>query len=312
MARYVFKRVANLIPLLLVVSIMIFLMVRVTPTDPVASMVKGKKISQETRASIEAQYYLDRSLPEQYLIWMGNIFRGNFGTSFQYKQPVTTLLGERLPTTLQLVLMASVLSLAIALPVGILSAIKMNSGLDRILQLFTLLCVAMPVFLMSIILMLVFAYRLGWFPVFGVGRNFGENLYYLALPSIALALNMVALIARITRTNMIEQLHAPYAQTAIAKGTPFYRIVLAHCFKNAVIPVITVASIQFGSMIVGAVLVENVFALGGVGVLLVDSIKSSDYPVTQSITLMMVVVFLAVNLLVDVVYAAIDPRIRLK
>lgn len=312
MAKYVFKRILNLIPLLLIVSVLIFLMVRVTPTDPVASMLKGKKISAETRASIEAQYYLDRPLSEQYLIWIRNIFRGDFGSSFHYKQPVITLLGERLPTTLQLVLMASVLALLIALPAGILSAVWMNSAADRALQLFTLLCVSMPVFLMSIILMLIFAYRLGWFPVFGVGRNFWENIYYLALPAIALALNMVALIARITRSNMIEQLNSPYTQTAIAKGTPMRKIVMRHCFKNAVIPVITVTSIQFGSMIVGAVLVENVFALGGVGGLLIESIKSSDYPVTQSITLMMVVVFLVINLLVDIVYAAIDPRIRLK
>lgn len=312
MTKYIIKRILNLIPLLLVVSALIFIMVRITPTDPVASMLKGKKISAETRAELEARYNLDRSLPEQYVIWIGGMFKGDFGSSFKYKQPVMSLLAERLPGTLQLVLMASVLALLIALPAGILSAVKMNRASDRILQLFTLLCVSMPVFLTSIILMLVFAYRLSWFPVFGLGRGFVENLYYLALPAIALALNMVALIARITRSNMIEQLNSPYAQTAIAKGTPYHKVVLGHCFKNALIPVITVTSIQFGSMIVGAVLVENVFALGGVGGLLIESIKSSDYPVTQSITLMMVAVFLIINLLVDIIYAAIDPRIRLR
>ncbi len=141
--------------------------------------------------------------------------------------------------------------------------------------------------------MLVFGYTLKWFPVYSVGRNVWENFYYLAMPSLALALNMVALIARITRSNMIEQLNSPYAATAVAKGTPYGKLVMGHCFRNAVIPVITVTSIQFGG-------------------LLIDAIKSSDYPVTQSITLMMVALFLLINLAVDIVYAAIDPRIRLK
>lgn len=313
MAKYIFKRVLNLIPLLLVVSILIFMMVRITPSDPIASMVRGKKLTAQTRANLEAQYYLDKSLPEQYLIWMKNmITKGDFGTSFHYKRAVTELVGERMGTTLQLVLMSSVLALLIALPIGIFSAIRMNRATDRILQLMTLLCVSMPAFLMSIILMLIFGYQLKWFPVFSVGKNVWENFYYLALPSLALALNMVALIARITRSNMIEQLNSPYATTAIAKGTPYGKVVMGHCFRNALIPVITVTSIQFGSMIVGAVLVENVFALGGVGALLIEGIKASDYPLTQSITLMMVVLFLAINLLVDIVYAAIDPRIRLK
>lgn len=311
LSKYILKRILNLIPLLLVVSILIFLMVRITPTDPVSSMLKGKKVTPETRQALEAKYNLDKSLPEQYRIWIRNIFRGDFGESFHYKQSVTKLIGERLPTTLQLVLMSSALALLIALPVGILSAVKMNRLTDRLLSLFTLICVSMPVFLMGLLLMLGFALKLQWFPVSGAGSSVAENFHYLALPSVALALNMVALISRITRSNMIEQLNAPYAQTAIAKGTPYRRIVLGHCLKNALIPVITVTSIQFGSMIVGAVLVENVFALGGVGALLIDGIKASDYPLVQSITLMMVTLFLVINLLVDVVYAWIDPRIRL-
>ena len=149
------------------------------------------------------------------------------------------------------------------------------------------------------------------FPTFGSGKSIVENIYYLFLPALALGLNMVALISRITRSNMIEQLNSNYTTTAIAKGIPYHRVVLKHCLKNAIIPVVTVASIQIGSMIVGAVLVENVFALGGVGDILIGAIKSSDYPVVQGITLMMVALFLVINLLVDIVYALIDPRIRL-
>lgn len=312
MVKYIVKRILQLIPILLAASILIFCMVRITPSDPVASMTKGKKISEETRQSLEEKYYLDKSYPEQYFIWITNALHGDLGDSFEYKQSVNSLIAGRLPTTMQLVLMSAVMALVVAIPIGVISAVKMNQMTDRILSILTLIFVASPVFLTAIILMLVFALNLKWFPSFGSGKTFVENLRYLFLPALALSLNMVALISRITRSNMIEQLNSNYATTAIAKGIPYRTVVMKHCFKNAVIPVITVASIQIGSMIVGAVLVENVFALGGIGDILIDGIKSSDYPVVQGITLMMVVVFLLINLLVDIIYALIDPRIRLE
>ena len=311
MGKFIVKRFLQLIPILLATSILIFCMIRITPSDPVASMTKGKRISEETRQSLEEKYHLDKSLPEQYIIWITNALRGDLGDSFEYKQSVNSLIAGRLPTTLQLVIMSAILALLIAVPVGIISAVKMNQATDRILSVLTLIFVASPVFLTAILLMLVFALNLHLFPTFGSGKSIVENIYYLFLPALALGLNMVALISRITRSNMIEQLNSNYTTTAIAKGIPYHRVVLKHCLKNAIIPVITVASIQIGSMIVGAVLVENVFALGGVGDILIGAIKSSDYPVVQGITLMMVVLFLVINLLVDIVYALIDPRIRL-
>lgn len=311
MLKYILKRILNLIPILFIASVLIFAMVRATPTDPVASMIKGKRVSAETREALEAKYHLDKPIYKQYFIWITGALHGDFGESFHYKQPVTQMLAERLPTTLQLVLMSAMMALVIALPLGIISAVKMNSAVDRILSFITLVSVSTPVFLMGILLMLGFALNIRIFPSFGVGYSFAENLYYLFLPALALALNMVALIARITRSNMIEQINSPYALTAVAKGTPYMRVILVHCLKNALIPVITVTSIQFGSMIVGAVLVENVFALGGIGTMLIDGIKASDYPMVQGITLLMVAIFIAINLLVDVLYAAIDPRIRL-
>lgn len=308
--KYIVKRILQLIPILLAVSVLIFVLVRIAPSDPITSMTKGKHISEETRQALEQQYYLDKSQPEQYLIWITNTLRGDFGDSFQHKQAVTTLVGERLPTTLLLVLMSSLLAILIAIPVGIVSAVKMNTAVDRVLSALTLVFVSSPVFLTGIILMLIFALKIQIFPSFGAGNSFGENLYYLALPSIALSMNMVALISRITRSNMIEQLNSNYAATAIAKGTSYFRVVVRHCLKNAIIPVITVTSIQVGTMIVGAVLVENVFALGGLGALLIEGIKASDYPVVQGITLMLVTMFIVINLVVDIVYAWIDPRIR--
>ena len=312
MVKYIGKRLIQMILILLAASVLIFCMVRIAPSDPIASMTKGKKISDETRQALVQQYHLDKSLPEQYVIWITGVVHGDFGDSFDYKRPVSSLIGERLPTTLQIVLMSAILALLIAIPIGIICAVKMNTWLDRLLSILTLIFVASPVFLTAIVLMIVFALKLKMFPTFGVGKGFVENLYYLFLPSLALSMNMVALIARITRSNMIEQLNSNYTTTAIAKGIPYRTIVMKHCLKNAVIPVITVSSIQVGSMIIGAVLVENVFALGGIGDILISSIKSSDYPVVQSITLLMVALFVIINLIVDIVYALIDPRIRLE
>ncbi|MBR2698358.1 MAG: ABC transporter permease [Clostridia bacterium] len=293
-------------------SILIFAMVRVTPSDPIASMTKGKRISQETREALIRQFHLDKSVLEQYVIWITGALRGDLGNSYTKKQPVTDIIAGRLPTTMQIVLMSAVLAIALSIPIGIICAVKMNTLIDRLLSTLTLILVASPVFLTAIVLMLVFALNLRWFPSFGAGKSFTENLYYLFLPSLALSLSMVALIARITRSNMIEQLNAPYATTAVAKGIPYRKVVLKHCFKNTVIPVVTVASLQIGTMIVGAVLVENVFALGGIGDVLISAIKASDYPVVQGITLMLVTVFALINLLVDILYAVIDPRIRLE
>ena len=312
MARFVIKRLLQMALIVFLASILIFAMVRVTPSDPIASMTKGKRISQETREALIRQYHLDKSVPEQYVIWITGALRGDLGNSYTKKQPVTDIIAGRLPTTMQIVLMSAILAIALSIPIGIICAVKMNTLIDRLLSTLTLILVASPVFLTAIVLMLVFALNLRWFPSFGAGKSFAENLYYLFLPSLALSLSMVALIARITRSNMIEQLNAPYATTAVAKGIPYRRVVLKHCFKNTVIPVVTVASLQIGTMIVGAVLVENVFALGGIGDVLISAIKASDYPVVQGITLLLVTVFALINLLVDILYAVIDPRIRLE
>ncbi len=311
MLKYIIKRLLQLIPILFAASILIFVLVRLSPSDPIASMTQGRQISEETREALEKQYYLDRSYPEQYVIWIVNALHGDLGDSFQYRQSVTSLIADRLPTTLQLVIMSAVLALVIAIPIGVISAVKMNTALDRTLSVLTLILVASPVFLTGIVLMIVFALNLGLFPSFGTGYDFVSNLYYLFLPALALSLNMVALISRITRSNMIEQLNSNYAVTAIAKGIPYRKVVMKHCFKNALIPVITVAGIQIGTMVVGAVLVENVFALGGLGDVLISGVKASDYPVVQGITLMLVTLFLVINLIIDIIYAFVDPRIRL-
>jgi peptide/nickel transport system permease protein len=206
--------------------------------------------------------------------------------------------------------MSALIAVLISVPAGVFSAIKKDTALDRTLSGFMIFCVSSPVFLNAIILMLIFSLRLKLFPTFGAGRNIIENFYYLFLPAFALSLNMVALSGRIIRDRMIGELKSNYTLALIAKGTPFLRIVMKHCLKNSLIPVITVGGIQIGAMVVGAVLVENVFALGGIGALLIEGIQGSDYPVVQSIMLFLVGLFLFLNLAVDIIYFIIDPRFR--
>jgi peptide/nickel transport system permease protein len=293
---------------LIAVSVLIFAMVRITPSDPIASMTKGKNVSEETKQELRIHYHLDKSTPEQYFIWITGVLHGDFGESYQYKQGVSYLIGQRIGTTLTLVVLSGILAILIAIPVGVISAVKMNSWVDKLLSIITLVFVASPVFLTALVLMLVFALHLKWFPSIYQGNGLKE----MVLPAIALAMNMVALTSRITRTSMIEQLNSDYIRTATAKGLPRRRVILTYALKNALIPVITVASIQVGSMLVGAVLVESVFAMGGLGDLLITAIKAADYPIVQGVTLLMVFIFLVINLVVDILYAVLDPRIRMK
>ena len=310
MVRYAARRLASFIPILAAVSLFIFFLVRITPSDPVASLTKGRHISEETRAALLAEFHLNESLPRQYLIWISGVLRGDLAASFQHRAPVSALLAERFPATAQLVLMSAVLAVIFSIGAGVLCAVWKHSPLDRLLSAFLVICASAPSFLLAIVFMYLFAFKFRLFPSFGAGRNFWENCYYLALPSAALSLSMIALIGRVTRSQLIEELESNYVVSEIAKGTPFSRIVRRHCLKNALIPVITIGGIQFGGMIAGAVLVENVFALGGVGALLIEGIKAADYPVVQGITLILVALFMAVNLITDLIYAAIDPRIR--
>lgn len=308
MGKYILKRLGQMVLVLIAVSVLIFAMVRITPSDPVASMTKGKNVSEETRQELREHYHLDKSYPEQYVIWITGVLQGDFGESYQYKQSVDYLIGQRIGTTLGLVLMAGLMAMVVAIPVGVISAVKRNTWLDKLLSVITLVLVASPVFLTALVLMMIFALKLHWFPSIYQSNGIREMI----LPAIALAMNMIALTSRITRTTMIEQLNSDYIRTATAKGLPQRQVILKYALKNALIPIITVTSIQVGSMLVGAVLVESVFAMGGLGDLLISGIKSADYPVVQGVTLLMVFVFLCINLLVDILYAVLDPRIRMK
>lgn len=310
MGKFFLKRLLQLIVVLFVVSVIIFVMVRLSATDPVAVILGGKQTSPEVIANVRAKFKLDLPPVQQYLSWVSGMLKGDFGVGYKYQQSVSELIASRLPVTLGLVAMGSFLAIIMAIPLGIICALKRNTVIDRTISIALLVLVSCPPFLTSIIMILVVTNFWPGFAVTGTYATFGEYIQRLSLPSIALAFSMIALSARVTRTSMIEQLQAKYTETGIAKGMPSKVVVYKHALKNAIIPVITVASIQIGSMIVGAVLVENVFSLAGLGALLVDAIKASDYPIVQGITMLMVLIFLLISTLVDLLYAAIDPRIR--
>ena len=312
MLRYITGRLIQLIIVLFVVSLLIFFAVRITPTDPIASIARGKQMSAETIMALKAEYNLDKPLFEQYLMWIKGLFRGNLGKSYQYRENVSVLIGGRIGTTVQLVLMSSILIVFLGIPLGILSASAKNTMTDQTLTVTSLLLVSSPSFFTAMLLMLAFTLIIPIFPTFGTGNNFFENIKYLALPSISLAVVHLALTLRITRSNMVEQLSSGYVQTAIAKGLPRRQVVYKHALKNATIPILTVCSLQVAGMLGGSVMVETVFALNGIGTLLVTGINKADYPITQSLTLLMVVIFMMCNLIVDVLYSVIDPRIRLR
>ncbi|WP_312113175.1 ABC transporter permease [Brevibacillus reuszeri] len=304
------RRLLLLIPILFVVSVIIFGMSRLVPGDPALIMVGGHQTTPEVLENIREKYHLNKPVWEQYTIWLKNTLTGDLGESFKMKQSVSVMIGERLPLTLQLVFMSIVLTLAMAVPLGILAAMRKQTWVDYLSSLFALAGMSSPVFFTGVLLVLLFSFQLNWLPAFGAGKGFVDNLTHLLLPSFALAVNMIALIMRITRSGMIDVLSTNYMQTAIAKGLPRAIIILKHGLRNALIPLLTVTGLQIGFLMVGTVLVEYTFGLGGLGSLIINGVQTSDYPVVQGTILFMVVVFLLLNLLVDLLYAVIDPRIR--
>ncbi len=310
MTSYILKRLLALIPILIFTSFVVSTLVRLTPGDPALIMVGGRRTSPEILQAIRQKYALDKSPLGQYAVWVSNAVRGNLGESFRLKQNVSDLIRERLPITLQLIAFSAVLSFLIAIPLGILAAVYKNTWVDYLATLISLLGMSTPVYFSGIVFILIFAYTLGWFPALGAGKGFWDSLYHLVLPSSVLALNMSALTSRMTRSAMLDVFGNDYITVAKAKGLAFRRVVLRHAFRNALIPVITVAALQLGFLFVGGVLVEFTFGLGGLGSLITDAIQNRDYPVVQGTTLFLVLVFVLLNLVTDLLYVAIDPRIR--
>jgi peptide/nickel transport system permease protein len=310
-SRYVADRILQYIVVLIASSAVIFILVRMNPADPVAVILGGRQTTPQTVANIRREFNLDKSYFEQYRMWVGGILRGDFGVSFRYRRPVMALVKDRVPVTAGIVIMSAVIAVLIAIPTGIFAALKRNTWIDTGISLTQLLLVACPPFLTSILMIWAITAVAPTFPFIGSYDTFWQFLRRIFLPSLALSFSMIALTSRVTRSCMMDQLQADYRTVAVSKGLPPSAVIFRHCLKNAIIPVITVLGSQSGILIVGSVLVEKVFSLAGLGSVLIDAIKASDYPIVQGVTILLVFVFMTISAILDIVYCVIDPRIRL-
>ena len=310
MGLFIGGRVLQFVLILLAASVLIFAMSHISQIDPVAVILGGKQTSAETIAALREKFNLNASLPQQYITWITGMLRGDFGLDFKYQQPVWDLIVGRLPVTLSLTLFSSILAMIIAIPLGVYSGVKSNTGLDRGASLFSLLTMACPPFFISVLAIYIVSNVAPGISFTGTFNTIGQMIDRLWLPCLCLAVGMIALAQRILRSSMIDEMKSPHIQMAQAKGLPQKTVVWKHAFKNALVPLITVCGIQIGSMLVGSVLVESVFSLAGLGGLLVSAVQTSNYPVTQAITMLMVFIFLLISTVTDILYAVIDPRIR--
>lgn len=304
MLQYTLRRVLIAIPSILGVMIIVFAMVRLAPGDP-AQLLAGEFADAETIELIRERFGLNDSIPRQFTRFVTGVLQGDLGESTRTKRLVTSDLATFFPNTLELALGAIVVALVFGIPAGILAALRPNSPIDLAVMLGALIGVSMPVFWFGLLAILIFSVQLGWFPVAGRG-----TLRHLVLPALTLGLSSMAIIARMTRSSMLEVLNQDFVRTARAKGLFWRAVVLKHALRNALVPVVTVIGLQFGALLAGAVITETVFTWPGIGGLLVVSILARDYPVVQGAVLLIAVSFIAVNLIVDLVYGFIDPRIR--
>jgi peptide/nickel transport system permease protein len=310
MARMIVTRLLTLVPLMFIIASVVFFLVHLIPGDPARIMSGGQRVSQTQLENIRRQYRLDEPLPKQYGLWVRDLVRGDLGRSYRQRTEVRQLILDRVPLTLRLGVYAFVLSLVIAIPLGILAAVKRNSWIDFAATFFALLGASSPVFFTGILFILLFAYKLNWLPALGEGDGGWDEVKHLFLPALTLGISLAAITTRVTRSAMIEALTQDYIETARAKGLSGRSVVLKHAFRNALIPVITVAGLQFGFLLIGTVLVEYTFGLGGMGSLLVTAVQIRDYPVVQGTTIFIAGGFIVINLVVDVLYGVVDPRIR--
>ncbi len=312
MGRYLVQRLLAAIPVLLIVAVVTFSLVHLTPGDP-ASLMAGDQALPEDIERIKEKLGLNRPLYEQLGIYFWDILRGDFGESVFTKFPVTTLIAQRLEPTISIAIFSQLVAIIIAIPAGILAAWKANTWIDRALMIFAVAGLAIPSFWLGANLIWLFAVRLDWFPALGyvsISDGVLPWLRSITLPSIAIGFISAALIARMTRASMLEVLREDYVRTARAKGLGEYKILIAHAFKNASIPVVTIIGIGLAGLVSGLVVTEAVFAIPGVGRLIVDAVLRRDYPVIQGVVLMVTFAYVLINLAVDIIYGYLDPRIR--
>ena len=312
MLRYTLRRLLLAIPVMLLVATAVFLLLRLVPGDP-AGVILGSDATEERRLELRKQLGLEDPLPVQYVTWLGRLVQGDLGTSIFLNQPVTSALVERIQPTMLLMVLATLVSVAIGLPTGILAARWRGSWLDVFSMGFAMIGASIPTFLMGLYMIMIFAVLLGWLPVAGyesLDKGVWESLRYMILPALTLGLFNSALLARITRSMMLEVLGQDYVRTARAKGLAERWVVLRHALKNAFIPILTTIGLIVASLLGGAVITEQIFNLPGIGRLLILAIGRRDFPVVQGAVLVIAGVYVLVNLLIDLLYSFLDPRIR--
>ncbi|HVC65818.1 MAG TPA: ABC transporter permease [Candidatus Dormibacteraeota bacterium] len=312
MGLLILRRLVATIPVLLLVTAGVFALIHLTPGDPIDAMM-AESVDDSVKRELRRDLGLDRPLYLQYATWMGRLLQGDLGRSIRNREPVIENVGRRIKPSLQLAGLAMAISLLVATPIGILSAARRNSTLDRFGTSFALFGICMPNFLIALLLIFLFGVTLRWLPISGYVdpmEELWDGLRSLALPAITLGLALAAVITRTLRSSMLEALSEDYIRTARAKGLSDGAVIRRHALKNALIPVVTVLGLQLGTLIGGAVITEYVFALPGVGRLVVDAVFARDYPLVQGVVLLIALGFIASNLLVDLLYGLIDPRIR--
>ena len=312
MYAYIVHRVLATIPVMGVVGVAVFLLLHLTPGDP-AAVIAGDYARPEDIVRIRQQLGLDRPLHIQFFAWVASILSGDLGVSIFSDLPVAHLIGQRLEPTFALAAATLVFSVVLAIPMGVLAAWKAGTWTDRIIMIFAVLGFSVPVFVIAYALMWVFSLKLGWFPVQGyksIADGFGPFLHSIALPTVALGVIYVALMARITRASMLETLQEDYIRTARAKGVDNRAVLIRHALRNASVPIVTIIGIGIALLIGGVVVTESVFNIPGLGRLTIDAVLRRDYPVIQGVILVFSAAYVIVNLLIDLSYTVLDPRIR--
>jgi peptide/nickel transport system permease protein len=312
MTAYILRRLLATIPVMVVVAIFVFVLLRLAPGDP-AAIIAGEDATAAQISAVRTQLGLDRPIFEQFIVWLGGMLQGDFGTSIFSNLPVSRLIAQRIEPTLSLMLATLLVALCLAIPLGVLAAWKARGFVDRLVMLFAVLGFAIPVFLVGYVLIYIFAVKLGWLPVQGytpIREGLWPWMESLILPSVALGITYMALIARVTRASMLEVLAEDYIRTATSKGLTTNRVLLLHALKNASVPIVTVIGIGIALLISGVVITETVFNIPGLGRLTVDAVLKRDYPIVQGLIIVFAAVKVLVNLLIDISYVFLDPRIR--
>lgn len=309
---YALKKLVTMIFIIFIVSIAVFFLLRASGVDPVTVMIGEKQATDELRESLRQQFDLDKPLFIQYGIWIKNVLSGDFGIDYINKQSINELILSRIPVTTGLVVLSSLFGMTFAIVLGVIAALNRNKTTDRVLTVLMLFLTSIPNFVVSILVIVFCTKFIPGYSFVGTYANFAEYLSRIFVPSLVMSLGIIAMLGRITRSSMISQLQAPHILTANAKGMDKFNVTFKHAFHNAVLPVLTIAGLQFAGSVGGTVLIEQIFSLPGVGGMLVSGIQQNNYPVVQILVLFMLVVYLTMSFVVDLLYAIVDPRVKLK